>query len=159
MLKAVLAPFQGLDHIVNDGISENLCSLTYLSVDIAAKIAYSLSRGTRTLLAKCDLKNTYRGDLKNTYRVIHPDDRQLVAVKWNNVIYMYIDCTLPFGLRSAPKKFTAIANALQWNTEQVRVAHVLHYLPVPGSVSRAPMRNSTCHSTTNMQHVRIPSGI
>ena len=35
---------------------------------------------------------------------------------------------LPFGLRSAPKIFTAIADALEWALTQRGVARVYHYL-------------------------------
>ena len=41
---------------------------------------------------------------------------------------MLIDGALPFGLRSAPKLFTAIADTLMWIMEQRGVTHVLHYL-------------------------------
>ncbi len=40
----------------------------------------------------------------------------------------YIDGMLPFGLRSAPKIFKAIADALEWCTRQAGVEEVFHYL-------------------------------
>ena len=43
---------------------------------------------------------------------VHPDDRPLLAVQWGGDIL--IDEALPFGLRSAPNIFTAIADALMW---------------------------------------------
>ena len=39
-----------------------------------------------------------------------------------------IDLGLPFGLRSAPKVFNAVADAMQWIFEQHRVKPMLHYL-------------------------------
>ncbi len=30
---------------------------------------------------------------------------------------VFLDTTLPFGLRSAPKIFTAVADALEWGVE------------------------------------------
>ncbi len=35
---------------------------------------------------------------------------------------------MPFGLRSAPKIFTAVADAVQWIEEQEGVKFVIHYL-------------------------------
>ena len=43
---------------------------------------------------------------------VHPQDCHLLSVKWDNSLY--IDQTLPFGLQSAPKIFSAVANAIQW---------------------------------------------
>ena len=39
-----------------------------------------------------------------------------------------MDKVLPFGLRSTPKIFSAIADAAQWILRQRGVPHVLHYL-------------------------------
>ena len=39
-----------------------------------------------------------------------------------------MDSVLPFGLRSAPKIFTALADALEWVVQQTGVEVVLHYL-------------------------------
>ena len=40
----------------------------------------------------------------------------------------YIDIALPFWLRSAPKIFSAIADALEWQVRREGVQAVLHYL-------------------------------
>ena len=59
---------------MNDGISRENCSLSYMSVDdVAAKIV-SLRRGA--LLAKFDLKAAYRNV------PVHPDDRLLLDMIW-----------------------------------------------------------------------------
>ena len=39
-----------------------------------------------------------------------------------------IDCALPFGLRSAPKIFNAVADALQWIIHKHGVDWIVHYL-------------------------------
>ena len=41
---------------------------------------------------------------------------------------IYINTILPFGLRSAPLIFTAVADAIQWIMEVQGVKHVMHYL-------------------------------
>ena len=41
---------------------------------------------------------------------------------------VYIDASLPFGLRSAPKIFNSLADALLWILLQHSVSHLLHYL-------------------------------
>ena len=39
-----------------------------------------------------------------------------------------MDRSLPFGLRSAPKKFTAVADAMTWALFSRGIWFVLHYL-------------------------------
>ena len=103
---------------VNDGIDPALCSLAYASIDDAA--AHILTLGKGTLLAKLDIKSAYRTV------PVHPDDRPLLAVSWQGKVY--IDTALPFGLRSAPKIFNSIADALEWIIAQAVADPVLHYL-------------------------------
>ena len=99
----------------NDGIATEQCSLKYTSVDEAVQMVLQLSRGSR--LIKIDLKNAYR------IVPIHPDDQHLLAISWNGGTY--IDRALPFGLRSAPKIFTAVADAIAWALHCAGVEHQL----------------------------------
>ena len=64
-----------------------------------------LELGTGTLLAKLDIQNAYR------IIPVHPADRRLLGMSWRG--HLYVDSVLPFGLQSAPKVFTAVADALQ----------------------------------------------
>ena len=57
---------------------------------------------------------------------VQPKDRRLLAMQWKGKIYF--DTCLPFGLRSAPKIFSAVADALQWSLEQAGVSWIAHYL-------------------------------
>ena len=82
---------------VNDSISPDLCSLSYPSVDDA--VDYVLALGRSTQMVKLDLKNAYR------ILPVHPGDRRFLGVCWEGQVF--IDHCLPFGLRSAPKIFTA----------------------------------------------------
>ena len=41
---------------------------------------------------------------------------------------MYIDTVLPFGLRSAPKIFNAVADAVEWVVCSNSVVEICHYL-------------------------------
>ena len=103
---------------VNDGIKKELCSLSYTSVDaVAAKI---VTLGRHVLLAKIDVKQAYR------MVPVHPDDRGLLGMSWEGKVY--IDKTLPFGLRSAPLICTAVADALLWLMRGKGVSFVDHYL-------------------------------
>jgi hypothetical protein len=47
-------------------------------------------------------------------------------MRWKEGIY--IDTVLPFGLRSAPKIFSAVADALEWVLLEQGVSRLLHYL-------------------------------
>jgi len=50
----------------------------------------------------------------------------LLGIQWRDDIF--IDTALPFGLRSAPKIFTAFSDALAWVLHDRGVAWQLHYL-------------------------------
>ena len=85
---------------INDGISPELRSLEYASIDDAVNIILQQGRGS-------ELANS---DVANAYRIIpvHPEDRSLLGMRWKGKLF--IDTVLPFGLRSAPKIFTATGN-------------------------------------------------
>ena len=106
-----------LNFSVNDGIDPSLCSLTYTTVDDIAETAAHLGPGS--LLAKVDIESAYR------LIPVHPDDHLLQAVQWDNQIF--VDPMLPFGLRSAPKIFNAVADALHWHLQQSGIL-LYHYL-------------------------------
>ena len=53
---------------------------------------------------------------------VHPDDRLLLGMEWQG--QAYVDTALPFGLRSAPKIFTALADLLEWIFRKGGVDHV-----------------------------------
>ncbi len=103
---------------VNDGIREQACSLSYVGVETAAREVFRQGRGT--LLAKVDIKSAYR------VVPIHPEDRWLLGMQCEGAVF--VDTTLPFGLRSAPKIFTALADAAEWIAKQEGVEFVIHYL-------------------------------
>ena len=105
-------------HSVNDGVDPSLCSLTYSTVDEVANLVAKL--GPAALLAKVDIELAYR------LIPVHPDDRPLLGVEWEDQVY--VDPMLPFGLRSAPKVFNAVADALAWHLHQQGIALIRHYL-------------------------------
>ena len=101
---------------VNDGINKEMCSLSYTSVDAVVEKILDLGKGT--LLAKLDVKQAYR------MIPVHLQDRLLLGMEWEG--FIYIDKALPFGLRSAPLIFTAVADALQWIMQRKGVSYVDH---------------------------------
>ena len=105
-------------HSVNDGIPKHLCSLTYVTVDDT--ITTNLESGLNILLAKADIKHAF------CLLPVHPVDRHLLAMEWNQSIY--IDTCLPFGLRSAPKLFNILVNLLSWVTTQQGMTFSIHCL-------------------------------
>ena len=62
-------------------------------------------RGAR--LIKLDIRNTYRVAL---------DNKWLMGMIWED--QLFIDTPLPFGLQSALKIFTALADAAEWMVRQ-----------------------------------------
>jgi hypothetical protein len=105
-------------HSVNAGISEELASITYARADDAVACIQAL--GPHTMLIKMDLKSAYRQIL------IHPSDHFLLGISWNGKTY--VDRALPFGLRSAPKIFSAVADMMAWALHRACIEHLIHYL-------------------------------
>ena len=103
---------------VNDGINPDITSLTYIRVDDVAQQVITLGRGA--MIAKTDIEAAYR------LLPIHNDDKHLLGMLWEGRVY--IDTALPFGLRSAPLIFTALADGLEWVLKQRGVSYVAHYL-------------------------------
>ena len=103
---------------VNDGIDADRSSLSYVSLDHLAALVVSTGRGS--LLVKADVKEAYR------MVPVHPEDQHLLGVQWQGSVY--IDKVLPFGLRSAPKIFSAVADAVQWTLYDNGITNGLHYL-------------------------------
>ena len=103
---------------VNAGIEPELCSLCYLRVDDVVRQIVKLGKGAQ--IAKMDIESAYR------MVPVHPGDRPLLAVQWAG--QTFFDTRLPFGLRSAPMIFSAVADALQWSFRVQGVTWVGHYL-------------------------------
>ena len=103
---------------VNDGVSPSLCSVSYAAVDDAVRCILALGQGA--LLAKFDVASAYR------VVPVHPEDRLLLGMKWRGELL--VDGALPFGLRSAPKLLTAMADTLLWIMGRHGVVHAMHYL-------------------------------
>ena len=92
--------------------------MQYTSVsEVAAKC---VQLGAGTLMGKMDIQQAYRNV------PVAPEDRRLLGMKWQGKVY--IDKVLPFGLRSAPLIFSAVADALQWIMTRHEVSWVVHYL-------------------------------
>ena len=104
-------------HSVNDGIAKELCRVQYISVDdVVCKV---LQVGP---VAKVDVQGAYRNV------PVHPDDRGLLGMSWQGQVYVDVDATLPFGLRSAPLMFTALGYAVEWIAKARGVGWLCHYI-------------------------------
>ena len=134
---------------INDGISPGWSSLKYTTVDHLSTLI--LQEGKGAFLVKADIKEAYR------MIPVHPHDQPLLGVEWDGEVF--IDLALPFGLRSAPKIFSAVADALQWILIQEGVKTVLHYLDdfifISGSLAEANYQKETLISTC--QTLGVPS--
>ena len=106
------------DASVNDAIKSELSSLSYITVDEVA--ACTISMGRNSLLTKIDIKAAYR------LVPVCPADRACLGMYWKEQVY--VDAILPFGLRSAPKIFNAVTDALEWCVAKAGVQVLYHYL-------------------------------
>jgi len=79
-----------------------------------------VEQGYGILMAKIDVQQAYRNV------PIRPDDRWLLWMKWEGKIY--IDTAIPFGLRSAPKIFTALTDAVEWMLQKRGDKFIILYL-------------------------------
>ena len=70
-------------------------------------------------MAKVDMQHAYRNV------PVHPDDRHLLGTEWRGR-----NKTLPFTLRSAPKLFCVLADALGWILKAAGVEWSIHYIDV-----------------------------
>ena len=138
MIMDLSAP-QGMS--INDGIDSELSSLSYSSVDQLAALVVSEGKGS--WLVKADIKEAYR------MVPVHPEDQHLLGMQWDQIVY--IDQMLPFGLWSAPKLFSAVANALQWILHKKSITNSLRYLDdyvtVAGNRRRAEHQKATMLAT------------
>ena len=95
--------------------------------------------GRSTLLVKLDQSSTYR------IVPVHPDNQPLLGVAWQSCTY--VDRSLPFRLRLAPKIFNAVADFQPWILYCNGVTFALHYLDdfltfgPPGSELASTMRS------------------
>ena len=86
-------------------------------------------------MAKFDVKAAYRNI------AVHPAERYLLGMKWRG--QQYVDLALPFGLRSAPYIFNAVAEAVEWIlVYSYKVSDLLHYLD--DFISASPPDSPQC---------------
>ena len=103
---------------INDGIDQERSSLSYISINHLSTLV--VSEGRNSFMVKADIKEAYR------MVPVHPEDQHLLGKQWGN--FIFIDKVLPFGLRSAPEIFSALADAIQWILCSKGVKRSLHYL-------------------------------
>ena len=117
---------------VNNGIADSLTSLQYSHV--VGIVELIKLAGPGALMANLDLKSAYR------HVPVHPDDQAFLAVRWQG--HTLVDSALPFGLCSAPKRFTALANGLAWGMVCEGISSFIHYLD---DFFCAPALSQECH--------------
>ena len=104
---------------INDGIDKEDYSLSYSTIDDAARLIAAAGPGA--YMCKIDLKSAFR------LLPIAPSDWELLGIRWQD--QYYFDKRLPFGLRSAPFLFNQLADALHWVlTNNYNIPYLLHYL-------------------------------
>ena len=84
-------------------MSDNF-SLQYLTIDRVIQAILKLGQGC--FMAKTDTEAAF------CQYLVHLDDLELLGMQWTGKYYFYK--ILPFGLRSAPFKFTGLSDALEW---------------------------------------------
>ena len=107
------------DSSINDGIDKEEFTLRYATIDDAVQMINRL--GSNSLLAKIDIKSAI------CTLPVRVEDRELLGICWRQKYY--VDCCLPFGLRSAPFIFNQYAEALEWILRHnYLIPNIIHYL-------------------------------
>ncbi len=86
----------------------------------------------------------------------------LLGMHWEG--HVYVDKTLPFGLRSVPNLlFTAIADALQWVMQQRGVRGLFHYIDdfitIGASLTGAPLTSECKDNVDVMKPIYDETGV
>ena len=104
---------------VNDCIDRDQFHLAYITVDDIIKHVCKFGKGA--LIYKVDIKHAFRNI------PVRKCDWPLLGMQWNGKYY--VDKVLPFGLRSSPAIFNAVADGVQWICRNTYNLHSLeHYL-------------------------------
>ena len=95
-------------------------------------------------------------DLKDAYRMVpvHPHDHPLLGISWEGSTY--VDRSLPFVLRSAPKIFTAVADMLAWAVHCSGVRYVLDNFLLLGSPGSSEANLALMSATHTFQTLGVP---
>ena len=121
---------------VNDRISKDEFSVSYISIKFAINLIHKYGKGT--LFAKLDLSDAYR-----QIRVRKQDWPLLGShISHNGIKYYFVDTVLPFGLRSSARIFSDFADALNFIMTKHGVSDVDHYLD--DFLTGGPPNSSIC---------------
>ena len=114
-------------------------------------------RGAVYSVSRCGHR-AYQDRPEERLQPVHPADQHLLGVNWDDAVW--VDLRLPFGLRSAPKIFTAFADAVAWSLHVAGVEFLIHYLDdflifcPPG---RPDISNRTlCLALRTLSYLQIP---
>lgn len=104
---------------VNDSMPQELCSVTYASLDDVIRILWSC--GLEALMTKTDIESAFR------LLPIHPDDFCLLGFKFEG--WFYLDRALPIGLSISCRVFEQFSSMLDWATRWCAgLSSTEHYL-------------------------------
>ncbi|XP_033750479.1 uncharacterized protein LOC117334786 [Pecten maximus] len=114
------SPHQDEQHpSVNDLISKEECSLSYVRIDDAINLIQQL--GNDTTMCKTDISDAFK------LMPIHPSQWHLYCIGWKGSFYYYTK--LAFGCRSSPKIFDNLSTAICWIARNnYGIDHILHLL-------------------------------
>lgn len=104
---------------VNSGIPPHSRTVHYESFDSAIK--YIVTQGPQVLLMKCDILNAFR------IVPVHPDDRPLLGLSWDNKFYF--DKCLTLGCGSSCRIFEEFSTAIKFILLRfIKNAHIVKVL-------------------------------
>ncbi|XP_062618317.1 uncharacterized protein LOC134279921 [Saccostrea cucullata] len=121
---------------VNDFIPDDLCSVSYTTIDDAIKLIKKI--GKNCLLAKTDIASAFR------ILPVHPNDHELLGIQFKGSFY-YDKC-LPMGCSISCSIFETFSTALQWIAcSKFGVPNMLHILD--DFLFIGPPNSAICHSS------------
>ena len=122
----------------------------YIKLDQIIRMFAKYGRGAH--MAKFDVEAAYRN------ATVHPEDYYLLGTKRRG--QFYVDLALPFGLRSAPYIFKAVADMVEWILiNKYNVVDLRHHLDdfiTAGPDSSDQCANNLQTSTTVRWSLGLP---
>ena len=118
-------------------IPENLCRALSVALRLAKRVSHCSPNLCQALsIAKCVsccLPLSCVGCAQWTKQSMQVDSSHTHAVEER----VFLDTALPFGLRSAPKLFNALADAIEWCAKNQGASQLWHYLDDFITIGRA----------------------
>ena len=116
---------------------------------------WSGGRSKNNILAR-ERGQTGKNGHQSAYCIVpvHPDDHLLLGMMWNG--NLFINCALSFGLRYAPRIFSAIVEVLEWREKFEGIPNILDDFLTISPLSSGERSRHLYTLLALFEHLRVP---